>query len=73
MRIDKEKIKTFAALDDKALWEEIKKVGTAHGFKLPENPPAKGELDKVRGALFQTDKINLGEALRVIDKYRKGV
>ena len=72
MKIDKDKLKTYASLDDAALWEEIKKVGGAHGFKLPEKPPAKSELAKVRGALFDCEKINLGEALKVINNYRKG-
>jgi hypothetical protein len=73
MKIDKEKLKAYASLDDRALWDEIKRVGATHGFKLPDKPPASAELAKVRAALFESEKIKLGDALKVIDQYRKGV
>ena len=72
MRIDKDKLKRLSSLNDDALWEEIRAVGSAHGFKLPEKPPKGCELDKIRGALSSGDKINLGEAIRIINQCRKG-
>ncbi len=72
MRIDKEKLKALTSLSDEALWEEIKKIGKSHGFTLPDAPPKNGELGKVRRALGEEERINLGEAIKIINQYRKG-
>ena len=71
MKIDKDKIKELASLNDTELWNKIKEIGASHGFKLPDNPPRDGELNKVRAALFESEKIKLGDAIKVINQYRK--
>ena len=71
MKIDKEKLAAFAAMPDSELWEQIKSIAASHGFKLPNTPPPRSELQKIRSALG-ADKINLTEALRVLNNYRKG-
>ena len=70
MRIDKDKLKAMAALSDAELWSQIKAVAAQHGLSLPDKSPSHADLEKVRAAMMG-DKINVGGALRVIDKYRK--
>lgn len=71
MKIDKEKLQQLAGLTDKELWAHIRGIAAAKGFNLPEKEPPHAELEKVRAAML-SDKINLGNALRVINNYRKG-
>lgn len=71
MKIDREKIKKLAALEDEKLWAEIRAIAKSHGFNLPEKTPPKSDLDKVRAAMT-AEKINLGGALKILNSYRKG-
>ena len=71
MRIDKEKLDALAALPDDKLWEQIRDLASANGFKLPEKSPSHAELDKIRTAVAGGAKINLAEAIRVVNNYRR--
>lgn len=71
MKIDKEKINALAALNDDALWTEIKTIAAQHGFKLPDATPSHDQLQKLRATVCDTDKINLAGAIKIINKYRK--
>ena len=71
MRIDKEKMDKLAALPDGELWQEIRKIAQQSGFTLPEKAPSHEELDKVRGAVAGGAKINLAEAIRVVNNDRR--
>ena len=71
MKINKEKLSAITSMNDDALWNEIRGIGACYGINLPEKTPPKSELDKVRYALSGT-KINLGEAIGIINNYRKG-
>ena len=70
MKINREKILELAAKPDAELWCEIVKIAGAHGIALPEKTPSHEELEKLRCAVTGT-KFNVGDALRLIDAYRK--
>jgi len=71
LKIDKEKLSALAKLEDDALWAEIKTIAAQHGFKLPDATPSHDQLEKLRAAVCDTDKINLMGAMKIINKYRK--
>lgn len=72
MRLDKEQLMQLTALPDKELWEKIVEFARGYGFTLPEKTPPPEQMQKLRGAVNPSGKANLGEALKVINEYRRG-
>ena len=71
LKIDKEKLNALAKLDDDALWVEVKTIAARHGFKLPDATPKHEQMEKLRTAVTDTEKINLSGAIKIINQYRK--
>lgn len=71
MRIDKAQLEAIAALPDDKLWETVVGMAKSYGFSLPEKTPPHEDLQKLRGAV-NAEKINVSEALRLLNSYRKG-
>ena len=71
MKIDREKLAELCALDDDELWQTVRRLAAQHGFALPERTPSREEMAKMRAAVSGT-KINLGEAVKLINEYRRG-
>lgn len=71
MRIDKSQLEAIAALPDDKLWATVVSMAKSYGFTLPEKTPPHEELEKLRGAV-NSEKINVSEALRLLNNYRKG-
>ncbi|MBE6536968.1 MAG: hypothetical protein E7673_03335 [Ruminococcaceae bacterium] len=72
MKIDKTKLDAMLTLSDEALWKEIRTVAAAKGINMPEKAPNPKELEKVRGALRDADKLNLPTAMRLINDLKRG-
>ncbi len=72
MKIDKEKLKALSLLSDDELWSTIRQVATSHGIRVPDMPPPGGDMDKIRQAMSDPDRLNMASALRIINKHRKG-
>ena len=72
MKIDKEKLKAMSRLSDAELWATIRAVAEAHGIRTPEQAPSCDDMRKIKSALSEADKLNLSEALKIIDNHRKG-
>ena len=72
MKIDKTKLDAMLMLSDDELWAEIRSVAGAKGINMPEKAPPKAELNKVRGALRDADKLNLPTAMRLINDLKRG-
>ena len=72
MKINKEKLRELQAMGDDELWREIRTVAASYGFTLPEKTPPKSEMDKLRRTVGESEKINLAEAARIINGYRRG-
>lgn len=70
MRFDKAKLLSLAALPDDKLWAEVVRIAGSFGYALPEKTPPHEELEKMREAV-RADKINVSEALRVVNQYKK--
>lgn len=71
MRIDREKLVALAALPDPQLWAEIRKFAAQKGFRLPETQPPHEDLERLRRTVTDTDKIQVAEALRIVNEYRR--
>ena len=72
MKIDKTKLDAMLMLSDEQLWEEIRSVAKAKGINMPEKAPNSAELNKVRSALADADKLNLPTAMRLINDLKRG-
>ena len=70
MKIDREKLDALAALPDEKLWAEVVKIAGMYGYSLPKETPSHADLEKMRGAV-KSDKINMSEALRLVNQYKK--
>ena len=70
MRFDKAKLEALAALPDDQLWAEIVRIADGFGYALPKQTPPHSDLEKMREAA-RAEKINVSEALRVVNQYKK--
>ena len=70
MRFDREKLEALAALPDDRLWAEVVKIAEGFGYSLPKSTPPHSELEKLRSAA-RSERINVSEALRAINQYKK--
>lgn len=70
MKLDKEKLKSFADLTDDKMWDRIVSTAKEHGYTLTLNRPSHGELERIRSILRGEEKIGLGEAMRLINSYK---
>lgn len=71
MKIDKEKLRELSEKSDTELWCVISEIAAKHGYNLPRKTPDKAEMDKIRNVLGNTDKINMREAMRLMQEYKK--
>ncbi len=71
MKIDKEKLASLAALGDRELWMTICQIAANHGYKLPENQPTDSDMEKIRRALNGSEKLNMREAVKLLNNYKK--
>lgn len=72
MKLNKEELERIAALNDDELWRTVVTMASSYGFKLPEKTPEHCELDRLRSAV-NGSKLNLTEAIRLLNSYKKGV
>ena len=70
MKFNKEQLDALINLPDDALWAEIVRMAHNYGFTLPEKVPEHSELEKLRNTA-RGAKVNVTEALRMLNDYRK--
>ena len=70
MKFDKTRLMELAALPDEKLWEEIMRIAGTFGYSLPNQTPPHEELEKMR-SMVRSDKINVTEAMRMVNRYKK--
>ena len=72
MKIDKSKLEALVSLPDDKLWEAIAPLAGSHGLDLSKKTPSKEELNKLRRALSELDRMSMLDALRIVNKYKRG-
>lgn len=70
MKFDRARLEALAALPDDRLWAEVVKIADGFGYSLPEKTPPHSDLQKMRDAV-RSDRINVSEALRVVNQYKQ--
>lgn len=70
MRFDKDKLDELVALPDEELWKKVVQIGKTHGFTLPERTPEHSELEKLRSIARDGSRINMGLAMKMLNKYK---
>lgn len=61
----------LAKMNDRELWEQIRIIAKEYGINLPDKTPSHEELEKVRGLINGGGKINLSDAYKIMNQYRK--
>ena len=70
MKLNKEKMAKYAALDDKALWCEICAVAEGHGYKFNTAEPSHEDMERIRAILRGEVKFSMAEALKLLNSYK---
>ena len=71
MKFNKEKMEALAALPDREMWEEIRKIASERGFKLPDSAPPRKTMEKIRRAMMGAEKISLAEAAKIMQNFKR--
>lgn len=70
MKINKEKLKELASLEDRMLRKEIISTAQKFGYTLPENALGEKELQKIRSVMLDADKISPMEIARLLSSVK---
>ncbi len=71
MKVNKNDLQKLASKNDSELWEEIRAIASKHGYTLPTGMPTHTDMEKIRAAMLGIEKINLTEAMRIINTCKK--
>ena len=66
MKLNKEKLKELAALDDASLRGEIISAAQKFGYTIPQNALGEKELTKIRSVMQNSEKISPMEIARLL-------
>ena len=71
MKMNKERLEGLAKKNDSELWAEIVKIAGSHGINFGDKMPTHDELERIRRAMLGIEKINIGDAKKIISEYKK--
>ena len=71
MKFNKEKLDAIASLPDNKMWEEIRKIASERGFKLPDTAPPRETMEKIRSAIAGAEKLSLADAAKIMQSYKR--
>ena len=71
MKIDREKMRRYASLDDGALWGEVRRMAENYGYTLPSETPEHSDMERLRRILRGEEKISLTEGMRILTSYKQ--
>ena len=71
MKVNKEEMKRLAEKSDSELWAEIKSLAKSHGYSLPNAMTKHEDIEKIRRALSGIERINLSDAMKIMNRYKK--
>ena len=70
MEIDATLLSKLLALPDDQLWALIRKIGASNHITLPDGPPPKEEMAKLRTLFSGENGMDQERAMRLIQEYR---
>ncbi len=71
MKINKEKLRELSEKPDDELWQVISDIAAKHGYDLPKSAPPKSEMNKIRAIMESADKLNMRDAARIMQEYKR--
>ena len=72
MKFDAKAMEALLALDDSALWMQIRRIAATAGLTLSETPPPHTDLERLRGMMRGAGEGDVGEAMRTLARFRVG-
>ena len=70
MKFDANAMAALLALDDGALWMQIRRIAATAGLTLSETPPPHADLERLRGLMRGAGEGDVAEAMRTLARYR---
>ena len=71
MSFDQNTLNELLRRNDAELWQMVLTIAALRGISLPKTPPPHEDFERLRNALGSIDGANVGEALEIIEKYRR--
>ena len=71
MKIDREKLKEYAAKGDDDLWREARTLAAKYGYTLPEKTPPHSDIERLRDIMLGKEKINMREGIKILNEYKR--
>ena len=70
MKIDPKLIESLLAMPDDQLWATIRAFAQTKKIQLSETTPPKETMSALRGAFLGADKLDVGQAMKIVSAYR---
>ncbi len=71
MKIDRAVIDQLLAMDDDHLWQTVRIFASTKKINLSEKTPSKEAMASLRALFTDTDKYDLGAAVKILSNYRE--
>ena len=72
MKFDPAMMQALLALDDAALWQQIRQIAERGGFTLSEMPPSAAEMARLRQLMQGSGQRDVATAMQTLARHRKG-
>lgn len=72
MKFDANAMSALLALDDAALWMQIRRIAASAGLSLSETPPPHAELERLRTLMRGAGQADIAEAMQTLTRFREG-
>lgn len=70
MKLDANALAALLALDDTALWAQIRRLAGTAGLSLPEATPPHDELERLRGMMRGAGEGDVASAMQLLARLR---
>jgi hypothetical protein len=71
MKLDRQKLEQLAALDDVALWREVRRMVGEKGIRLGETVPNHEDMVRLREAFLGGSPLSMVDGARLISEYKR--
>ena len=71
LKLNKEKLRELAALDDASLIQQIYSAAQKFGYTLPQNALGENEIKKIRSVMQDSEKISAMEIARLLSSMKE--
>ena len=71
LKLNKEKLRELAALDDASLIQQIYSAAQKFGYTLPQKALGENEIKKIRSVMQDSEKISAMEIARLLSSMKE--